>query len=318
MKGAVWVVGRGLLGGAVVRAAVRRGVTVADIPPLPWGRPAELDATVAAGIRTLLDLDADNWSIVWAAGGSSVASGADATSRESAEFARVTAALAAQLMDSARPGTLFLASSVGAVYGGATDPPFTEATPPAPISPYGELKLAMEVTAADFARSTGTRVVIGRISNLYGPGQNLDKAQGLISTLLVSRFGGDPAQIYVPLQTVRDYLFVDDCAELVLDCLERASGEPSAMVVTKIFGSDQPVDISSLLAYLRYVSRALPAVTIGSRPSTRLQALDLRVRSEVWPELDRRERTPLAAGFHATMLDVLQQLQQRPRTRPAD
>lgn len=318
MTRAVWVVGRGLLGGAVVRAALRRGVAVADIPPLPWGRPAELDAAVVAGIHALLDLGAENWSIVWAAGGSSVASGVDATSRESEEFGRVTAALAAQLTDSARLGTLFLSSSVGAVYGGATDPPFTEATPPAPISPYGELKLAMEAIAADFARSTGTRLVIGRISNLYGPGQNLDKAQGLISTLLVSRFGGDPAQIYVPLQTVRDYLFVDDCAELVLDCLDRASREPAGTVVTKILGSDQAVDISSLLAYLRYVSRALPAVTIGTRPSARLQAPDLRVRSEVWPELDRRERTPLAAGFHATMLDVLQQLQHRPRTRPAD
>jgi UDP-glucose 4-epimerase len=153
--------------------------------------------------------------------------------------------------------------------------------------------------------------VIGRITNLYGPGQRLDKSQGLISHLLLSRFGNIPATIFVPLETVRDYFYVDDCARLVLDSLwelERL-GVRRGTAVTKIFGSGQGVSISSLLGHLRFITKAAPSVVIGRRPSAKFQAPDLRIRSIVWPHLDRREKTPIAAGFHATMIDVLSALQ---------
>ena len=66
-------------------------------------------------------------------------------------------------------------------------------------------------------------MVIGRIANLYGPGQDPTKAQGLVSQLCRAHLERRPTSIYVSLDTARDYLFVDDAARLVLGATERAA-----------------------------------------------------------------------------------------------
>jgi UDP-glucose 4-epimerase len=314
VKRVVWVVGSGLLGGAIRRVArVSHEWTVVEVPALPWSSPAEMRGAAAANVRSLrgrADTEDCGWSIVWAAGASTVASNDDQTALEAHQFRVILDAMREASVGDDR-GSLFFPSSVGAVYAGSDSPPFTEETPVAATSPYGRLKLKLEEIVAEFSRETGTPSVIGRVTNLYGPGQRLDKSQGLISHLLLSRYGDLPATIFVPLETVRDYFYVDDCARLVLDSLlelERSGAKPGT-VVTKIFGSGQGVSISSLLGYLRFITKAAPSVSIGRRPSAKFQAADLRIKSIVWPHLDRREKTPIAAGFHATMIDVLGTLQ---------
>jgi UDP-glucose 4-epimerase len=315
VKRLVWVIGgRGMLGSAVRRVArMSEEWTTFETPAIPWGVAADVDAAVTESFRRLREQsrrDDSDWSIVWAAGAANVASSDDETDAEARQFRRIFDILTTEIDGDTR-GSVFFASSVGALYGGAASPPFTEHTPIAATSPYGRLKIELEKVIADFSATTGTASVIGRITNLYGPGQRLDKAQGLISHLLLSRYGPTPASIYVPLGTVRDYFYVDDCARLVLDSLlelTRANVAPGT-VVTKLFGSGQGVSISSLLGYLRYLTKGTPSVSIGQRPSAKFQAPDLRIRSVVWPHLDRREKTPLAAGFHSTMIDVLKSLQ---------
>jgi len=48
--------------------------------------------------------------------------------------------------------------------------------------------------------------MVGRMSNLYGPGQNLKKVQGLISQMCLRVLTRQPLVLYVPLDTIRDYL----------------------------------------------------------------------------------------------------------------
>ena len=64
----------------------------------------------------------------------------------------------------------------------------------------------MEADLRRFAAATGTAVLVGRIANLYGPGQNLAKPQGLVSQLCLANLTGQPLSIYVSLDTLRDYL----------------------------------------------------------------------------------------------------------------
>jgi UDP-glucose 4-epimerase len=265
--------------------------------------------------RTLLERSersAQSWSVVWAAGGALPSGTRELFENELAQF-RVALSVMTEEIEVARTrGTMFYSSSGGAVYAGSSQPPFTEASTPVPISPYGWHKLAMEEAVKEFAKSSGTAVMAGRITNLYGPGQSVDKLQGLISHLALARFGTRSASIFVPLETVRDYLYVDDCAAVILDALDRlrSEAESSAVVaVTKIIGSGTGVTISTLLGYARALTKAPLRVAFGSTPNTKNQAVDLRMRSVVWPELDRREYTPLAAGFHATTLDVLRILE---------
>jgi UDP-glucose 4-epimerase len=313
VKHVLWVIGNGLLGGGIRRVVRAEDDWIAiEATPLPWFAPDEIAGIVSANLATLLTASADDdadWSIVWAAGSSTVASEENETASDVAKFTVVLRTIRDIIGNNCR-GSFFLASSVGGVYAGAPNPPFTELTAIAPTSPYGHLKARTEALATEFSEQAGISVLIGRITNLYGPGQRLDKSQGLISHLLLSRYGDTPASVFVSLETIRDYFYVDDCARLILAALvELGRQESRPVVVTKILGSGQGVSISSLLGHLRYITKTPPSVSIGRRASSKFQAPDLRVSSVIWPHLDRREKTSIAAGIHATMIDLLKALQ---------
>src|SRR5205085_1105739 len=112
-----------------------------------------------------------------------------------------------------------------------------------PRTPYGVAKLAMEAAVGRFAADTGTPTVVGRIGNLYGPGQNLAKPQGLVSQVCRTHLTGQPLLLYVPLDTMRDYIYVRDCADVIAAALgsvrERVAGNVGGPVVTKILASGQ-------------------------------------------------------------------------------
>lgn len=219
------------------------------------------------------------------------------TATSPADLAREVGALRAVLGGLGDPGDgrLFLSSSAGGVYAGASAPPFDEHSAPRPLSPYGETKLQMEALAS----SWGGPVVLGRIANLYGPGQDIGKPQGLISQLCRAHLLREPLQVYVPLDTVRDYLYVQDAARLVLGCLERAEG-----VTVKVLATQQAITIGAVLAELRRVSRRAPRLVLSATAQTRLQARDLRLRSVVWTDLDAFPLTPLPVGVRRTLDDL--------------
>ena len=114
-------------------------------------------------------------------------------------------------------GAFFFASSAGGVYAGVGAPPYDESSPVRPLGAYGQAKLDAEALVTAWSHRTGTPSLIGRIANLYGPGQNLAKAQGLISQICRSHLTGQPVSIYVSLDTLRDYFFAPDCAGLIVE-----------------------------------------------------------------------------------------------------
>lgn len=302
-----FVVGAGgLLGGAVSALLERRpgGEVVRAV--VPW---SDEDASVAAlteQLRPVVDRGA-RWSLVWCAGAGVVASGPDALDRERRVIERVLASSAAFLdEEAAARGTAFVASSAGGVYAGSSGAPFDEGTEPRPLAPYGWSKLGVEELFRSWAGQTGVPVVVGRFANIYGPGQDLAKAQGLVSQLCLAHLQGRPSSIYVPVDTIRDYLFVDDAAALTVAALDRAGSLPPGSVVTKIMASGLGVTIGALIAELQRVVKRRPRIVWGSHASSSRQALDLRFRSLVWPELDRRSLTPIAAGIHRTLLSLHQ------------
>ncbi|MBO9577365.1 MAG: NAD-dependent epimerase/dehydratase family protein [Microbacteriaceae bacterium] len=305
-----WVVGgSGLLGSAVRRAIGRRaGWDELRAQPLPWSAPDEEfeSAVRERAARLLASAGAGGWAIVWTAG-RSVPASSEADAERELERSRIAFSTIAGELRGQPDGALFLASSAGGVYAGSSSPPFTEETEPAPLAPYGRLKLALEDLAAATAADLGAPAVIGRIANLYGPGQDLSKPQGLISHLSLARFTSRTAHLYVPLDTLRDYVHVDDAAETVLDALELARERGG--VTTKIVASGLPTTISTLLATMRRVTHGRPRAVLGASPLSARQPLDLRLRSVVWPELDRRGRRGLAEGVASVAGDVLAHVQ---------
>ena len=303
-----WTVGAGGLLGSSVRAALeaRDGIAEFDAQTkLPWGSDGDLaDALATLGPRFLREATAQGgWAVVWCAGATVVASPAGAVDRDVQAFTlflgALGAALAANPAAASLPGHLVLASSAGGVWGGHTGAPIAEATPVLALSDYGRGHLRREAALAAFVTGhPAVRAAVVRLSNLYGPGQRLDKPQGLVSHIARSLIHRRPVHIYVSLDTVRDYLLADDAGHGVVDVLGllRRMPDPPPEPVVKILASETETSVGALLAVFRRVTRQRVAVTAGLSPLGRLQPASLRFRSGVWTEAGARGRTPLAEG----------------------
>ncbi len=301
-----WVVGSGGLLGKQVAAALDGRCPVLVAPPVPWGDRASTQDVLRATARRLAAEAGDGgWQVLWCAG-----AGVTGTSRD---VLRVELEALASLLDALRGvgssgGSFFFSSSVGGVYAGSPRPPYDERSPVRPLSDYGRAKLRGEELVDSWARQGGGRALIGRIANLYGPGQNLDKPQGLVSQICAAHLRRSPVSIWVSLDTLRDYIYVADAARLILDGMDRlradASVGSSNGAVVKILGSLRPVTVGAVLGELRRVLKARPNVTLAASPVSAAQARDLSTRSVVWPDLDARAMTPFPAGVHATLSDL--------------
>ena len=286
-----WVVGSGgLLGGAVLRCLRRRGGDV-TISSIPWNHPPAALVALMSAAEALPESGAD---VYWCAGAGVVGTRVEVLDGE--------VQLLTAFLDSWQPRgrtSFFLASSAGGVYAGSSGPPFTEDSIPHPLAPYGHAKLRAEEAVRAFAERTGTPTMIGRISNLYGPGQDIHKRQGLISQLIRAQLTRQPLSIYVTLDTLRDYLYVDDAADMVVTGLGLVAQRGGVHV--KVLASERSVTIAAILAELRRITRRRAMVVLGSSPNARIQVRDLRMRSTAWPPLGPLARTPLMVGMSSTI-----------------
>ncbi len=296
-----WVLGAtGMLGSAVCRRLYAEGREVLT-SVVPWHDP---DAAVAALLRDarLLDdrLPRSGWQLFWCAG-SGVVGSSEAQFRAEVRVLEQFLGHWSPRCDPGRHG-VFLSSSAGGVYAGSADPPFTEHTVPVPISPYGQAKLRSEQVAREFAERTGAALLVGRLANLYGPGQDLEKPQGLVSQLCRAQLSRQPLSIYVSLDTMRDYLYVDDAAAMVVSGLGQVTERGGVHV--KILASERSTTIGALLGDLRRIGLRRPPVVMGTSAQARFQVRDLRLRSLAWPRTSGLARTPLGAGMAATLSSV--------------
>ena len=195
--------------------------------PISWLAPGAGAPDLRRQVGEFLRVAGDRpWSVAWCAGAGVTGTSAQALQLELAALRETLDALAGAPRGS--DGAFFFASSAGGVYAGVGAPPYDESSPVHPLGAYGQAKLDAETLVTDWSHATGTPSLIGRIANLYGPGQNLAKAQGLISQICRSHLTGQPLSIYVSLDTLRDYFFAPDCAGLIVEGLARLRQEQSA------------------------------------------------------------------------------------------
>lgn len=229
-----------------------------------------------------------------------------------AETRSLTCFLDALSSANATPGSaFFFASSAGGVHGGSRDDPVTETSPVAPISAYGESKLEQEEIVRAWSAGSGVPCVIGRLSNLYGPGQDLTKPQGIISRLVRASLRAEPLVVFVTLDTVRDYLFAADAARRVGALVERVATQNQGgdeRVVVKLISSGRVTTIGELIAELKRIRNRRPPILFGVTPATALQPRVLRFRSEVWPDLEHHPTVTLTEGIAAVVRDQLRAL----------
>lgn len=110
------------------------------------------------------------------------------------------------------PGGHIIFSSTG---GNMYDPtpngiPRTEEHSPCPQSSYGIQKLAAENYLRLFCQIYSLRATILRISNPYGVLLPKQRTQGLIGVAFAKLLANEPLQIFDHLESVRDYIHLDD------------------------------------------------------------------------------------------------------------
>ena len=93
-----------------------------------------------------------------------------------------------------------------------TDKPFTSATPPRPVDPYGVSKLEAEQALFDFAQSSGLEVVVIRPPLIYGPGvrANFERMVRLVKRGVPLPFGG--------IRNRRSLVALDNLIDLIKLC----------------------------------------------------------------------------------------------------
>jgi dTDP-glucose 4,6-dehydratase len=137
-----------------------------------------------------------------------------------------------RLLDTARrlwprgTGRRFLHVSTDEVFGALEpeDPPFSEATPYAPNSPYAASKAAGDHLARAYFQTYGLPVLTSNCSNNYGPHQMPEK---LIPLMILNALEGKSLPIYGDGRQIRDWLYVEDHVRALVAAL--IHGTPGAV-----------------------------------------------------------------------------------------
>jgi nucleoside-diphosphate-sugar epimerase len=143
-------------------------------------------------------------------------------------------------------------ASSGSVYGEPVYLPQDERHPTVPVLDYAKSKLEAETVAAALAQGGGIPLTIARIFNVVGPGSPTSLLPGSLALqLAVIARKNQPSTIRVgPLEAVRDYIDVRDCARAISIL---ADGAPPS-IVNVASGVGTPV--KEIFESLREIARS--------------------------------------------------------------
>lgn len=299
-----WILGStGLLGSALTRQLRRQG-TPLFFPNerLNWDRELELPVQLATAMQAFAKLATvtDGWEIYWAAGVGTFSSAPGDLVLETRTLALLLQLIELNPALIATPGALAFASSAGAIYAGSKQEIISETTEPAPTTAYAHEKLKQEALVKSFAAVVkNSTALLARISTIYGPGQATGKQQGLLAHIARCTVRNRPIQIFVPYDTIRDYIAVDDAAASMIASLRAIDESPR--VLTKIIASEHPTTIAEIISTFRKITRRAPKIVTSANKLSSLYSRRVQFRSAVLRDAPPRSCTSLLIGIAQLM-----------------
>lgn len=298
-----WVIGGGgLLGTALVRQLQSSGgYRFIPAERLCWTEPDRLAAQIRLAVaafgqqaeREAQVRGTGSWSLYWAAGVGAMGSTDAELATETQAWGVLLEAIGNSPQLCAMPGRIVLASSAGAIYAGLRAEVIDEACDVAPTTPYARAKLAQERLLISFcARALPVAALTARISTLYGSGQAFGKRQGLISHMARSIVRNRPIQIFVPFDTVRDYITADDAAALMIDSAGELAPGAARM---RIVAAERPTSIAEIVGTFRRVSRRPVLIATSASQLSNLYLRRVQFRSN-WESARPVACTSLVVG----------------------
>lgn len=154
-----------------------------------------------------------------------------------------------------------LFASSAAVYGNNGEgESISEETPKAPLTPYAVDKLASEHYLDFYRRQHGLEPVVFRFFNIFGPRQDPSSPySGVISIFSERALSGQPITVFGDGEQTRDFVYVGDLVNVMLQALTLDQVEEGAVNV----GLNQATSLNQLLAALKTVVGSLPAISHG-------------------------------------------------------
>lgn len=151
--------------------------------------------------------------------------------------------------------------SSASVYGVQAVLPIPETALTDPISSHGIHKLTIEKYLQLYKYQHGLDCKILRLSNPYGPGQNIKGRQGFIAIAIGKILAGDVIPIRGDGSDIRDFIYIDDVCD-ALHLLGTTKVKESVFNV----GSGQGVSLNHLIEIIaRIVGKPLATTYIANR-----------------------------------------------------
>ncbi|MBV7548645.1 NAD-dependent epimerase/dehydratase family protein [Pseudomonas sp. PDM26] len=187
-----------------------------------------------------------------------------------------------------------LFASSAAVYGNNGEgESIDEDTPKAPLTPYAVDKLASEHYLDFYRRQHGLEPVIFRFFNIFGPRQDPSSPySGVISIFSERALKGLPITVFGDGEQTRDFVYVEDLVDLLVQAIEKPRVEVGAVNV----GWNQATTLKQMLEALEAVVGKLPPVSYGPARSGDIRHSRANNR-RLLERFSTTEQTPMRVGL---------------------
>jgi len=181
-----------------------------------------------------------------------------------------------QLLELAREAGVrrFIFASTGGALLGDVTPPISEGMSPAPLSPYGATKLALEGYCSAFTSAYDLACVALRFSNIYGPQSSHKKS--VVASFIKNALRQESLVVYGDGTQRRDYLYVGDLVKGIETAID------GNFVGTFQLGSGKPTSLRELISVLNGI--------IGGRLAVRFEPARRGEVHSTWCDISKATR----------------------------
>ncbi|NBF15924.1 NAD-dependent epimerase/dehydratase family protein [Pseudomonas sp. Fl4BN2] len=185
-------------------------------------------------------------------------------------------------------------ASSAAVYGNNGEgESIVEDTPKAPLTPYASDKLASEYYLDFYRRQHGLEPAIFRLFNVFGPRQDPSSPySGVISIFSERAVKGLPITIFGDGEQTRDFIYVGDLVNILVQAVEARQVEEGAVNV----GLNKATTLKQMLEALGDVIGGLPPISYSAARSGDIRH-SRADNSRLLQRFKLGETTPMSVGL---------------------
>ena len=185
-------------------------------------------------------------------------------------------------------------ASSAAVYGhNGEGESIVEDTPKAPLTPYASDKLASEYYLDFYRRQHGLEPAIFRLFNVFGPRQDPSSPySGVISIFSERAVKGLPITIFGDGEQTRDFIYVGDLVNILVQAVEARQVEEGAVNV----GLNKATTLKQMLEALGDVVGGLPPISYSAARSGDIRH-SRADNSRLLQRFKLGETTPMSVGL---------------------